>query len=416
MKMKEELLNIKEKLKKRIMPEYLQQLEQLSKSEDPLNFGTLNKAVDKIVEKVNHNEQSTKSIVLDDKVDEFIKWYKDKIVKENYTNIGEYYLPIEMRNFIEKMAVWYELRYPDYEINRIMYCSGQEPIQVSDEMFSQNNYINQEFDSDSLVRVLDWNEFYNTKAFINSLPYKEKSYFIKPKYPDIVYWNWGYSNAHLHLSKNGIVEMSEGMDVVIPGISNKEFEGKNIKEVVEMLKTKGIKIPDNNEFVKAIQDYDYRTYQKEEMLNCVMYRIIERGGNRIGPRRAFLFAKEFKRNIDIPMAYGVDYSDPGLRSFMNEYIKLGGSKDLVCYVNYFSKSRKYEKLNTVTINELIKKQCNNAISFYTPEEDELHQRLVNAMSKKIDLEELAKEQEKLKKDEVIQLRLQRKLEKSKINK
>ena len=38
MRMKEELLNIKEKLKKRIMPEYLQQLEQLSKSEDPLNF------------------------------------------------------------------------------------------------------------------------------------------------------------------------------------------------------------------------------------------------------------------------------------------------------------------------------------------------------------------------------------------
>ena len=34
------------------------------------------------------------------------------------------------------------------------------------------------------------------------------------------------------------------------------------------------------------------------MLNCVMYRIIERGGNRIGPRRAFLYAKEFERNID----------------------------------------------------------------------------------------------------------------------
>ena len=38
-------------------------------------------------------------------------------------------------------------------------------------------------------------------------------------------------------------------------------------------------------------------------LNCVMYRIIERGGNRIGPRRGFLFAKEFGRNIDIPMIF-----------------------------------------------------------------------------------------------------------------
>ena len=216
MKMKEELLNIKEKLKKRIMPEYLQQLEQLSKSEDPLNFGTLNKAVDKIVEKVNHNEQSTKSIVLDDKVDEFIKWYKDKIVKENYTNIGEYYLPIEMRNFIEKMAVWYELRYPDYEINRIMYCTGQEPTQVSDEMFNKNNYINNQLDSNSEVKILDWDKFYNTKAFIHSLPSDEKKYFMKPQYPSIVYWNYGFSNAHLHLSKNGTVEMSEYMDSVFP--------------------------------------------------------------------------------------------------------------------------------------------------------------------------------------------------------
>ena len=58
------------------------------------------------------------------------------------------------------------------------------------------------------------------------------------------------------------------------------------------------------------------------MLDAVMYRIIERGGNRMGPRRGFLFAKEFGRNIDIPMMYGVDYSDPGLRSFIIEYIKL----------------------------------------------------------------------------------------------
>ena len=70
----------------------------------------------------------------------------------------------------------------------------------------------------------------------------------------------------------------------------------------------------------AIKDFENKTYQKEEMLNCVMYRIIERGGNRIGPRRAFLFAKEFGRNIDIPMIYGVDSSEPGLRNFMNEYI------------------------------------------------------------------------------------------------
>ena len=111
-----------------------------------------------------------------------------------------------------------------------------------------------------------------------------------------------------------------------------------------------------------------------------MYRIIERGGNRIGPRRAFLFAKDFGRNIDIPMMYAIDRSDSGLRLFMNEYIKSGGSKDLECYVGYFSRASKKEKLDTVTIQDLILTLWNNAATFYTPEEDELHQRLVNAIA------------------------------------
>jgi hypothetical protein len=45
--------------------------------------------------------------ILDDKVDEFISWYYENMVKGYYTDIGEYYEPIEMRNTIEKMAVWY---------------------------------------------------------------------------------------------------------------------------------------------------------------------------------------------------------------------------------------------------------------------------------------------------------------------
>ena len=114
------------------------------------------------------------------------------------------------------------------------------------------------------------------------------------------------------------------------------------------------------------------------MLNCVMYRIIDRGGNRIGPRRAFLFAKEFRRNIDIPMMYGIDRSDPGLRLFINEYIKAGGSKNLMCYEDYFFKSSKEDQLNTITIQELLLKYIHNAPTSYTSEEDKLHQQPVNA--------------------------------------
>ena len=76
-------------------------------------------------EKVEKKVEMGDTVILDDKVDMFIKWYTDNIIKGNYTDIGEYYLTIDMRNFIEKVAVWYELRYPEYEINRIMPGWGQ---------------------------------------------------------------------------------------------------------------------------------------------------------------------------------------------------------------------------------------------------------------------------------------------------
>lgn len=389
------------------------------KKESSETFGNymMYNALDKICNVTTKKQEECRDtkivpIVLDDKVNEFIDWFTENMVKGHCTDIGEYSIPIDMRNFIEKMAVWYELRYPDYEINRIMPGSSQEQIDINEVMFSNNKYTNYILDENSDIKDLDWNEFYNAKAFINSLPWSERYVFSRPKYQDIVYWNRGHGSAHLHLTRNGFVEMSEYMDCVIPGISNENLEDKNIKEIVKMLKEKGVKFPEDNEFEKAIKDYDNWVYQKDEMLNCVMYRIIERGGNRIGPRRAFMFAKEFGRNIDIPMTYGVDYLDPGLRLFMNEYIKTGGSKELICYVNYFSRASKYEKLNTVTMRELIKTQWNNAATFYTPEEDELHQRLVNALSRQINHDDLSEEQKKVKVEEVKQLRLQRKLEKA----
>ena len=192
-------------------------------------------------------------------------------------------------------------------------------------------------------------------------------------------------------------------------IKDEELTGLNVRDVVKLFQEKGIELPENNELEKTINEANKWIQQKEGILDCAMYRIIERGGNRIGPRRAFLFAKEFGRNIDIPMMYAVDRSDPGLRLFMNEYIKSGGSKDLECYVGYFSRASKKEKLDTVTIQDLILTLWNDAATFYTPEEDELHQRLVNAIASQVD-------QEVVKQEEVKRLRLERKLEKSRINK
>ena len=359
---------------------------------------------------IGATEVESTLIDLDAKVDEFIDWYFKNMVKGNYTDIGEYHVPREMRDLIEKIAVWYELRYPSYEINRLMPGSGQEQINVNDVMFKNNPYVNELLDENSDAKELDWNDFYNTNVFMKSLPWEERCYFTKPRYRNIVYLNPNSRVAHLHLTKNGFVEMAEDVTGYTESvIKDEELTGLNVRDVVKLFQEKGIELPENNELEKTINEANKWIQQKEGILDCAMYRIIERGGNRIGPRRAFLFAKEFGRNIDIPMMYAVDRSDPGLRLFMNEYIKSGGSKDLECYVGYFSRASKKEKLDTVTIQDLILTLWNDAATFYTPEEDELHQRLVNAIASQV-------EQEVVKQEEVKRLRLERKLEKSRINK
>jgi hypothetical protein len=68
---------------------------------------------------------------------------------------------------------------------------------------------------------------------------------------------------------------------------------------------------------------------------------------------------------------------------MNDYLKAGGSKDLVCYDNYFMRASENEKLSTITIQELIKIIWNDCTTKYTLEEDQLHQRLVNALANQI---------------------------------
>lgn len=357
-----------------------------------------------------------RNISLDAKVDDYIQWNYENMVKGHYTDIGEYWVPIELRNFIEKMAVWYELRYPDYEINRLMPGSGQEGIEISDVMFNSNNYINDLFEENDDVRAIDWDEFYNTHAFIKSLPWEERYRFQRARYKDLVYLDPNYTlhspmeierkTAHLHLTPNGFVNEAEGVDCYSKfKVTNEELQGMHVKEVVKLLKERGITLPSDNELELTINNVEKFIKEKEGMLDAVMYRIIERGGNRMGPRRGFLFAKEFGRNIDIPMMYAIDRSDPGLRLFINEYIKAGGSKDLICYIGYFSRTNKMKKLDTISIQELILTQNNNAATFYTPEETALHQRMVNAISSQID-------REKVRKEEVKQLRLQRKLEKS----
>ncbi|MDE6142225.1 MAG: hypothetical protein K2G03_06440 [Bacilli bacterium] len=99
------------------------------------------------------------SVILDDKVQDYLDWYKKHMVIGHYTDIGEYHCTIEMRDFIEKMAVWYELRYPNYEINRLLPCTGQESTSVNEEMLVNNPCVKDLLEEENDIKYLDWEDF-----------------------------------------------------------------------------------------------------------------------------------------------------------------------------------------------------------------------------------------------------------------
>ncbi len=293
---------------------------------------------------------------LKEKVDMFIYWYYRNMVSGKYTIRGLVDKPIEMRYFIEKMAVWYELRYPSYEINRLMPGSDQEQSKIDDIMFKDNVYLNETLGVDNDAKDLKWSKFYDFNTFFKSLPCEEAHLLTKPTYPNYVYLG---KSCYLYLDSYGYVQRAECLSEYTNQIMEEDdVEGLHVKDVVPLLNKNNINLDKDSNVMNTIEYFDKRKYQLEKMLDAVMYRIIERGGNRIGPRRGLLFAKEFGRNIDIPMMCGIDWSDPGLEDFINEYINAGGNENLVCYENYFNRIYK-SGLDTISISDIIHPKKDN---------------------------------------------------------
>lgn len=265
-------------------------------------------------------------------VNEYLNWYLITICDGNKDKCND------MKNFIEKVAVWYELKYPDYDINNIINHNAE----YSDNSYSfKHNYYENK----------DSNNLYDINRFLKSLPSKEKSYFIKPEFKNTIYLD---ENTLLIIDHNAYIKKSLNITYYTDYMVNdNEIININLKTLLRLFKERNIYVKNSQEILKIINDIDNWNNQKVGMLNSIMYRIIERGGKKIGPRRAFLFAKEFNSNIDIPMIYGIDESDLFLNSFVNEYLDNGGLLNLECYVNYFA-NQYNNRIDTITINELIK--------------------------------------------------------------
>lgn len=351
------------------------------------------KSTDEVVLKTE-NKKETKKYDLDSKVDEYIDWYFENMTKGRYTRIGEFHHPRDMKNFIEKMAVWYELRYPEDEIAKQMKFGATVVIDVIKNIVSDSSHVKEtvkmlteeeKAGANQLIHALSWDELFDEKTFFRTLSWEEQFLMRKPEYPENIksdLSNLSEERKEFFLLKGDKILniVSGASDFYWPDmVPNLDcpFYGMSLEQYLEYLKKGRICISKDNSLEKAVSTYNTEFKSRESMLDCVMYRIIERGGNRIGPRRALLFAKEFDRNVDIPMIYGHDFSDPYLRNFIEDYMNAGGHKDLVCINSYFARESNNEKIETMTVEEMLVTYCNR----YTDKEQKLQQELVDTLAK-----------------------------------
>jgi hypothetical protein len=135
-----------------------------------------------------------------------------------------------------------------------------------------------------------------------------------------------------HLRDDGIITDSDDVWVIRkkPGdfmSCGVFFDGKSLKDVerINDENNLGLNIANVKRIVSII---NFKESIREGLLDTVMYKMISSGGKYYGPRRAYLFAKEFKRNMELPIKYGDS-------SLIMDYLQNDGDGNLMCYIKYF---------------------------------------------------------------------------------
>ena len=318
------------------------------------------------------------------------------------------------KKLIEKMAVWYELRYPYYTIEGIFNSENDYKEITNNAMFKDNQYVNTLLSDNSDIKDLDWDEFYNAHVFINSLNPAEKIFFKighnkYETYMLFVGFPGSGFGSELWVNRAGYIyhggDISDdfyyhtNMNIKVDNINGMHIKDifKYIDEFNKTNKNNYVSMSLNEWDEKEIKELVYKMERKEGLLDCVMYKILDRrdkGVPYIGAYRAFMFAKEFNRDINIPIKYAFSnnsYLDSETRYFIKEFLECGGSKD----INYYCGDDYDKELPLAriidTINE-IKKETKKEIELR--QLYDLRQRLVYALQTKVD-NTATKEEKKL---------------------
>ena len=264
----------------------------------------------------------------------YIKEIKNIILNKyiENSNINIYLEVKELEELIEKVAEWYEIRYPEELTNEIINFNQLEEIPTKD--------ITQGLPKE-IINIL------NTKEQLlvnNKAEEAANNLYVSNENPIIV----------LSISNNGIIKTSKNIkEYTNSKIKDENIIGKTIEELLKLFEDENIAFPDKNKIISIKNEIDRKNNkeikQTKRLLDCIMLTIIEKGGKRIGPKRALIFAKEYNRNIKVPLKYGIDKRDVNLNNFIESYLAIGGNININCYEGYFN-----NKLNTRSLLEIYK--------------------------------------------------------------
>ncbi len=351
---------------------------------------------DLIIEQENKRYDDFKTI--DQQLEDYFKWYQDNILDYQCRDEEKNEELKKLKKLISKFVAWYEIRYPDYELSCMV------PFPYSDDSFPMNEILKEE---KQVSDEFDWATFYDKKVFLKSLSIEEKM-LISNKY----IFNgarWLHFKSQNDLLYGIQVKLSKKMNVSylfnitlnsIEHLSN--IKGKNIDEAIQILKEHGYELEKNDR--SFLEYYNSKKENSCKILEAVMYSLMKSGGRYAGPRRALLFAKEFKLNLDIPMSYGIIMDDEDILYLIDEYLKNGGSEDLTCYVESFRKDKKI-----MSLKDIIEKFLNDEPSFEIKQElserkYDLLERLVTSLNTYVASTDMQRQKIK-------EIRIQRKMRK-----
>lgn len=271
-------------------------------------------------------EQIIDEYDLDNRINSFYTWLENEYCGKKIIDLHE------IKKLVWKFVNFYELRYPNYFINKGL----KDPYDYN-KLFTDQ----MEASKDCFTSV-------TPELFFKVLSEKEKRYFdvrYEPNFKVAIGSDDYYSDRlcmSLTISKKGNITARNIHEN--EGVDDRRILRNNptqtVKDLYEVL-LEYVEESDLIELKNVITAYEHDLELKSRLLDTITYAILRTSNWTVAPTRALKFVLEIGGDIRIPYIYGIDTSSQDLIS-IEEGLENGLPLDTLCIDNYCFSNSPYE--------------------------------------------------------------------------